>query len=146
MLSDSLNGKQDGSNSFNLHDLDDIQQSTGIVGTQAESGENNEESGGISVSDITDTADNIIDTVDTVDSLTWRPGKMGAPRGTISKGGKYGFQRQMRRLGTKLGGKKGGRFMQKIFGKPGPTKALAKGAGRGLLKAGRWRITCLSEK
>ena len=65
----------------------------------------------------------------------------------------------MRRLGTKLGGKRGGRAMSKLFGKPGAVKSvsrlgsrgagrgLLKGAGKGLLKGagkgllkGRWRI------
>ena len=48
----------------------------------------------------------------------------------------------MRRLGTKVGGKRGGRAMQKIFGKPKAAKSIgriaAKGAGKGFLKgAGR---------
>ena len=42
----------------------------------------------------------------------------------------------MSRLGTKLGGKKGGRFMRKIFGKPGVSKLATKGAGKGLLRGG----------
>lgn len=44
----------------------------------------------------------------------------------------------MRRLGTRIGGKRGGRAMEKIFGKPGAVKNVGKitsrGAGKGLVK------------